>query len=233
MTKSGSEKQRDELASKVALQLSTNGVQTILQAEAAAKPILVWLDYLINSEATGTCDDFPSAARSAIIEAVGCLGMGLARAAIFSLRAQVDIVLAWLYFKDHPVEWAAVQERGEGFMLKRDLLKYLSDYFPKYTQRFNALLSSRTRHEEDPYRLLSAHVHSQSGLVTPKHTKLSSLVASSDRVKEGVEMQAEVSEYLGDVLLSVFAPKWASLPSGVVTTVTTRLGPDNLSKVFS
>ena len=44
------------------------------------------------------------------------------------MRAQVDILLAWLYFRDHPVEWKHVELTGEKYHLVSEVLKYLRTY---------------------------------------------------------------------------------------------------------
>src|SRR3989442_13118197 len=98
------------------------------------------------------------ASASAAREAIACLALGLLRPWLASLRSQIDMLLAWLYFKDHPVEWQRVQDTGEGFKLKSDILKYLSETVEKYKTRFGLLRDCTTRTVEDPFRLLSAHM---------------------------------------------------------------------------
>lgn len=211
---------------------STRGAVVCEAAHVAALPLLHWLDYLRKSAATGCCDEFLGGMKSAIVETCACLALGLVRPAIFSLRGQIDILLSWVYFRDHPVEWNHLQENGEGFMLKRDVLQYLEEYCHNFKLRFSTLVSAKTRREADPYRVLSAHVHSQSPLVLPSYKHLESLVAPEKKIRECIALQQDVAEYLGDILLAIFADKWASLPSAILAPAKARLGADKAAKVF-
>src|SRR5208283_5229722 len=182
--------------------LTTDGAEVGYKICKASDQLIEWLDYLLASEATGQCDDFLDGLRASIVEVVGCGAAGLIRPAIFSMRAQVDIILSWLYFKDHPVEWAKVEDTGEGFVLKRDALEYLKQYVPRYDTRFAQLLAKRSRKEVDPYKMLSAHVHAQGVSVLPAHGKLETLVGPLAKSLELAVLQADVAEYISDVLLS-------------------------------
>ncbi len=118
-------------------------------------------------------------------------------------------------------------------MLRRDVLAYLEEYYKTFKSCFATLQSVKIRRETDPYRLLSAHVHSQSPLVIPSYEYLDTLVKPRERCLECVQLQAEITEYLSDVLLACFADKWASLPQVIVDAAGARLGPKKLAKVFA
>jgi hypothetical protein len=233
MTTINFDAQTTKLHKAVTRRLVQDGSEICAKIYNAALPLPYWLDYLRTSEATGCCDEFLDGFRAGIVETTGCLAMGLVRPTIFSLRGQLDLALSWLYFKDHPIEWNRVQESGEGFMLKRDVLAYLEEYYAAFKIRFGALQSARTRQEMDPYRLLSAHVHGQNSLVMPLHEHLDTLVRPRKRCLECIQLQAEITEYLSDVLLACFADKWASLPEPIVDAARTRLDPKKLAKVFA
>lgn len=213
--------------------LTTDGAEVGFKIYKASDQLLEWLDYLRASEATGQCDDFLDGLRASIVEVVGCGAAGLIRPAIFSMRAQVDIILSWLYFKDHPVEWAKVEDTSEGFVLKRDALEYLKQYVPRYEPRFAQLLAKRSRTEADPYKLLSAHIQAQRVSVLPTHRKLETLVGPLTRSIELAVLQAEIAEYISDVLLSCFGHKWASLPQNIAESARLRLGTEKIANVFT
>jgi hypothetical protein len=130
--------------------------------------------------------------------------------------------LSWLYFKDHPVEWQRVQDTGEGFKLKTELLRYFGESFGKYQSRFGLLRDCKTRKLDDPYRLLSAHIHGQSELALPKVEKPKDIVAAPKAQDEAIELQAECSEYINDVFWSIFADRWASIPKELKTALESR-----------
>jgi len=120
--------------------------------------------------------------------------------------------LSWLYFKDHPVEWGRVQDTGDGFKLKTELLRYLGDTVGKYATRFGLLRDCKTRTLDDPYRLLSSHIHGQSELALPEVEQPKDIVATPQAQDEAIELQRECAEFINDIFWSVFADRWASIP---------------------
>lgn len=233
MKKSDFDPEMKSLLAALTQRLTMDGAAVAFKIYEASDELFEWLDYLGTSEATGQCDNFLDGLRASIVEVVGCGAAGLIRPAIFSMRAQVDIVFSWLYFKDHPVEWAKVECTGEGFFLKRDVLDYLKQYVPRYECRFAQLLSKRSRTEADPYKLLSAHVHGQGVSVLPTHGKLETLIGPLTKSFELATLQAEITEYISDVLLSCFGHKWASLPQKISNGARLRLGSEKIAAVFT
>ena len=196
-------------------------------------PLLQWANYIYTAERTGDCDEFIDGFRASLVETIFCVSAGLARLALFSMRSQIDIILSWIYFKDHKKEYGKVQKSSYGFMLKSAVIKYLDEYEPNFRVRFATLTTEMTRTERDPYRLLSAHVHSQSLKTLPSATDFSSLVASDAICHELIVVQGEVTEYLSDILFSCFGGKWAGLPAELTVTLKSRLSEKSLSQVLS
>jgi hypothetical protein len=220
------------LAEALSKRLGSDGPRIAFEIYTASDNLFKWLNYLVESELTAQCDEFIDGLRASIVETVSCGAAGLLRPAIFAIRAQVDIVFSWLYFKDHPVEWARVERTGDGFVLKRECLDYLRQNVPSFEARFTKLLETKTRKEGDPYRLLSAHVHAQGLSVLPKHNKLRAIVGPLKSANELAPLQAEVTEYISDILLSCFGRKWASLPDAISEAARMRLGKEKVATVF-
>lgn len=185
--------------------------------------MLEWLGYLNFAQQTGVGNSLLAGAGSSIRESAACLALGLVRPALFALRTQIDLVLAWLYFKDHPVEWRTVNDYGQGYKLKREILDWLNDHHKGFLARVNVLGEVAQRNIDDPYRLLSAHVHAQSGPALPATAELKDVVSDRTLCLECTVMAREVGEYLGDILAAVYASKWAALPAGVRSNIDTRL----------
>ena len=181
---------------------------------------------------TGCCDEMVVSLQGCLVEGAGAVSMGLVRPAIFSMRAQIDLALAWLFYKDHPVEWKAVVATGEGFLLKGEVLEHLSKYRERFDTRMKLLEKSKQREISDPYRLLSAHIHGQSTLVIPKFKRLKDLIYPDKRCEEAVRLQREVAEYISDIFIAYFGDKWASLPAEVVKDVRTRVPTDKQPILF-
>lgn len=214
--------QLSELVTRCSENCMSRGTKVVDAAADAAHLELLWLQYLTTTKLTGTADCLLEGTKSAIHEGASCLALGLVRPALNSLRLQIDLIFGWLYFKDHPVEWDRVQKSGDGFKLKQELLKYFADSFTGFGMRFGILKECKTRSQEDPYRLLSAHMHGQSQYALPQVQAPSDIVATSKAQDEAIALQKECSEFVTDVLWSVFADKWASLPSELVDTLKAR-----------
>jgi hypothetical protein len=201
-----------KLSQLTATNCNNRGSDIVAVGESAAKLVILWLQYLRASQATGTANCLLDGIASAIREGVACIALGLVRPSLNSLRLQIDLSLAWLYFKDHPIEWIRIQETGDGFKMKTDLLKYLGDWINLFSTRFGVLRDCKTRTLEDPYRLLSAHIHGQSELALPRVQRLEDIVATPETQDEALKLQQECSEYINDIFWSFFADRWASVP---------------------
>ena len=200
--------------------------------QAGANVLLEWLNYLRKSETTGVADTLLDGTQGAIVETIGCLALGLVRPALSSLRSEIDMILGWLYFKDHKVEWDHLRDTGRGFQTKAQVLRYIGDHWPRFKTRFKLLEQHKTRNEEDPYRLLSAHIHGQTDFTARRVGPLVDLVADANLCAECVVLQREVAEYVGDVLLAIYGNKWASLPTPVKAGLDERLNAKQRKAFF-
>lgn len=217
------EKVVGELLSKVETHSGAHGAELCVALEDAATDLLSWMQYLETSEATKSADILLNSVKSAIRETAGCLSLGLVRPAIFAIRTQIDLTLAWLFFKDHPKEWASVQAEGENFMLRKDVLDYLSRYYKPFKGRRALLTQTKTRVLEDPYHVLSAHIHGKGAACVPSIDALSDMVIDHQTCNECATLQAECAEYLSDILWAVFADKWKAVPNPLFLAVKNRL----------
>ena len=68
-------------------------------------------------------------------------------------------MLGWLYFKDHPKELEHVEQSGEGFKLKKELILYLENMSSKFGPRIALLKQVRSRTEPEPYEVCSKVVY--------------------------------------------------------------------------
>lgn len=216
-------KQVEELSARSAAFSGKHGEDVVVLFQRECKLLIEWLSYLGTSQRTNVADTLIDGASSSIRESAACLAMGLVRPALFSLRTQIDLILAWLYFKDHPIEWRTVNEFGEGFKLKREILDYLSEHYKGFSSRFTVLKEVASRKTDDPYRLLSAHVHAQSVPALPVATNLVDVVRDEALCIECTVMAREVCEYTSDLLSCVYGSKWAAIPTTIRTTIETRL----------
>ena len=208
------------------------GLSVARDMTTEAAVLLDWLAYLRESETTGVANTLLDGTQGAIGEAVGCLALGLVRPALSSLRAEIDMILGWLYFKDHKIEWNNLRDTGRGFQTKTQVLDYLGGHWPRFRTRL-ALLDQCSSREEDPYRLLSAHIHGQTDFTSPNVSPLVDLVADESLCAECVTLQRDVAEYIGDVLLAMYGDRWASVPVAAREGLNTRLSSAQRKAFFA
>ena len=233
MKKSDYQKQIDSLLTEIQKHVAGAGVDLGVEHHNALHLILHWVDYLKKSELTGCCDDLLDGIRATAVEASGCIALGLVRPAIFALRAQIDATVAWLYFKDHPVEWEHLVTTGEGFKSRSEIIEFLTKFVGKFGSRFAILSSHKKRKIDQPYKLLSAHIHGQSSLVIPTFQNLKSMVYPEKQCREAIQLQTEVSEYVTDLFLAYYASKWPSLSPEIMNSIKARMPAERQAKLLS
>jgi hypothetical protein len=131
------------------------------------------------------------------------------------------MVLGWLYYKDHPVEWRRFVN-GADFLGRSDYVEYLEKHVPHFKTRRSALTDGATRSVLEPYHVLSKHVHSQTLAAIPAFGSLAALISGADRCREAVVVQGVVTEYLSDILTAVYADEWHDLPEEIACTPKVR-----------
>lgn len=210
---------------------SANGVRVVSEVDSQSRLFLEWVPYL-NKSKSGIADDLLDGAVSSLREVAACSGLGLVRPALLAMRTQIDLILSWLYFKDHRVEWESVNATGDGFKLKKEILEYLGRYYPSFGRRFGILKGIITRGEIDPYRLLSAHIHSQSSNTLPLVDDLKDVVGDVAVVNELPILAREVDEYLSDILFSAFGDGWTQIPTTLTDSLKSRFKTKEQRKEF-
>lgn len=224
-------KQLADLLDSVRLFSDASGILVISEIDRQSKLFLEWVPYL-NSLKTGVADELLDGAVSSLREVAACSGLGLVRPALLAMRTEIDLILSWLYFKDHIVEWEFVNATGDGFKLKKEILDYLAKYCSEFGARYGILKDTMTRTEVDPYRLLSAHIHSQSLSTLPMIDELKDVVRGSDFVDDLPKLAHEVDEYISDTLFSLFASSWTQIPVPLISSLDSRFKSKIQKKTF-
>jgi hypothetical protein len=225
-----SDQQVDDLLAAIQLHCK-NGKGKYLDGCLAATSLLMeWFGYIRSSISRQVADRLLDAAQATAIEAACCLSVALVRPAVFSIRAQLELTLAWIYFDDHPVEWRFFEKTGKDYPMRAPLIKYLHGTSARFTDRMKLLLKSKTRTEDDPYSLLSVHVHSISAHSAPPIAQLAAIVQSDKSCNECVELQRQVSEYLTDILSAWYADRWQDFPQTIKDHLSKRLTPTDLKE---
>jgi hypothetical protein len=220
---SSEDAQVDKLLASVTAHSSKSKGKYLADCISATSLLLTWISHLRTSISREVCDRLLDAAQATAIEAAGCVSLGLVRPAIFSIRSQLELILAWIYFNDHPVEWRQVENIREDYPMRASNLKYMRSYSARFQERFALLAKSKVRKNEDPYGLLSIHVHSTAVAAAPAIGDLASLVKPNNICEECIELQKEVAEYLTDVLAAWYAGHWHDFPDEIKAHLKKRL----------
>ena len=114
--------QLTELLKNVDAFSKSHGVTILKKIDEESRLFLEWVPYL-NNKKTGVADELLDGAVSSLREVAACASLGLVRPALLAMRTEIDLILSWLYFKDHIVEWDSVNLSGEGFKLKKEVLE--------------------------------------------------------------------------------------------------------------
>lgn len=179
---------------------------------ANSQRLIEWVHWYRTKRKAEWCKDLLSGVEASIREAAGCVALGLGRAAILAIRTEIDLLLAYTYFHEHPAEWRRVCQTGDGFKLKAELIRYHADFTPGFGTRRDVLEIAAPPSLDDVYRKLSAHVHGQSTYSIPKISELKDLVWPEKAMEEVVEMQAQAAKALNFFLLAVHGHELTEIP---------------------
>lgn len=182
------------------------------QCGANSQRLVEWVHWYRTKRNADWCVDLLTAVEASVREAAGCVALGLGRAAILAIRTQLDLLLAYTYFHEHPAEWRRVCQTGDGFKLKAELIRYHADLTPGFGPRRDVLETAAPPSLDEIYRKLSAHVHGQSAHSAPKVRELKDLVWIESTMKEVVEMQAQAARAMSFFLLAVHGHELTEIP---------------------
>lgn len=194
--------------------------------------LLLWIDYLNSQFPDSPAKELLIGSRASMLEAVAYIGMGLGRAAIGAIRTQIDLILSFTFFCEHPREWEQVKTTGEGFKLRTDIYNYHKDT----KKNFNSKLAIVEQHEDytliELYKILSAHLHGQSPLTIPKSGHFLNLLSSDSFLESLIELQACVDRSLSNYLTVVFIGMDLSPPLEPQARIKKMLKTEQVKKVF-
>jgi hypothetical protein len=219
------------LLDKTSTFTTNHGTEVAASMDASSNLVLHWLPYLERHK-TGVADELLGGATSSLMEATACATLGLVRPALFAMRTEVDLILTWLFFKDHRVEWENVNATGDGFKLKKEMFEYFTRYVAGFGERYGLLKQIARRTETDTYRFLSAHIHSQSATTLPEARLLEDVVRDRQTCDELAEIATAVDEYVSDILIAIYIRDWAHLPPLLVETINRRFVTEQQKRTF-
>ncbi len=225
--------QTNECLSEVRDFVNNGGAQYCEAAIAAVSETIGWIHYFQATNGERHATELLAGARASAIEAASYISLGLGRAAITAIRGQVDLLLGFTYFRDHPAEWEFVERTGDGFRLRSAIHRYHEETTPGFASRWSMIRDKSKYQLPKLYQILSSHIHGQTTLTIPKSNQLKEVVTTAAYVRSIVELQLETTIALSNFLTAVYAPQWPELPIAIVTRVRNLLSPNQRPEFFA
>lgn len=164
-------------------------------------------------------------AKVAMLEAGTAWGIGANRGAASSLRAYIENAMAWLHYKDHPVEYRSVEARRSDLMLPKALQSYIKQHDIGFEKAYGDLTKSSSRGKDDEYyySVVSQFVHAHPAFTTLSD-KIYELAVSSPRDASFLTLCAKSDEFISDNYAAYYRASWDDAPATAKANVAARLG---------
>ena len=201
------------------------------ESEVAGVPILSWTTYLKSIHNNRIAIELLNGTESALVEACAYCCLGLGRASISSIRTQVDLLLSYTFFRDHPEEWRKVQDTGDGFELFRDIIKHHKEMDKEFNTRYGIVNTVVTPTLKELYGKMSAHIHAQSSFTIPTSSKLRDIVLKEEQMKSILDLQQKTARALSATLLAIYSKNWANLPPELYKSTKSQMSKGQV-KIF-
>jgi hypothetical protein len=162
-------------------------------------------------------------AKVALLETGTAWAVGSNRGAASSLRAYIENAFAWLYYKDHPVEFRAVLDRNIDMHLPKAVQNYIKTMDKGWEKAYSFLNKKSKRSNEYFYTDVSQFVHAHPAFASYV-LSIEEIAVSVPRDSSFITLSGMVDEFISDNYLSFYRASWGDVPSSVQTNASSRLG---------
>lgn len=208
---------------KARIEGNVDGFEDRAASIPAALPLsIAWIDFETGHAADIPAADLLKGARLALLEAASAWAIGLNRGAAGSLRTFIENTFAWLYYKDHPIEFNLVTKKEIDLLLPKSIQKYLKEIDSGFDKAYSIIVKVQTRPDEYYYTNLSffSHAHpSQLLSGKPSHE----LVVTAPPDAGFLAVCANVDEFISDNFATAYRNSWGLVPQIVKDSVSERL----------
>lgn len=208
-----------ELLSEIEVVVNDFSFNFAKELNQAQEHIRLWISHFYECRKNDNAVELLNGTHSALLETSVFVLIGLGRPAIGSIRSQIDQLLAYSYFCEHPREWRKIISSGDGFMLRTDIMKYHKEMFHGFAERLGIVDAALKFSLQDMYRILSSHIHAQSPPTLPKNKKAKDLISTSEFLLSLIQLQKNVSLALSAYFVAVYGEDWQECPIEVVSDI--------------
>jgi hypothetical protein len=146
-------------------------------------------------------------AKVALLETGTAWAIGSNRGAASSLRAYIENAFAWLYYKDHPVEFRAVLDRRIDMYLPKAVQNYIKTIDRGWEKAYSFSDKKSKRPNEYFYTDVSQFVHAHPAFAT-RVMSIEEIAVSLPRDASFVTLSEMVDEFISDNYLSFYRASW-------------------------
>ncbi|GJD47226.1 hypothetical protein AFCDBAGC_5118 [Methylobacterium cerastii] len=162
-------------------------------------------------------------AKISLLEAGTAWAIGSNRGAASSLRVFTENTIAWLYYKDHPVEYNMVIVNGADLLLPKAVQSYLKLVDLGFEKNYSLLSKYAKRSTEYFYTAVSQFVHAHPAFAAD-HLKLEESAISVPRDPGFLKLVEMTDEFISDCYAVVYRHSWDDLPVAARADIELRLG---------
>src|SRR6185437_8495032 len=182
-----------------------------------------WIEYSWTISVDNPARPLLVGAKIALLESAASWGIGSNRGAAASLRTFIENSIAWLYYKDHPVEYRVMAERDDDLLLPKAVKNYLHRANKGYERAWPVLAAAAKRPSEYFYSDISQYVHAHPAF-TNFGADIAAIAISQPRDGKFLNICANADEFLSDIYVVFYRHNWESIAQPVRENLSTRLG---------
>ena len=162
-------------------------------------------------------------AKVALLEAATAWAIGSNRGAASSLRAYIENTFAWLYYKDHPVEFQTILTKHADMMLPKSVQNYLKNIDGGFEKAYTLISRKGLRTSEYYYTDVSQFVHAHPSFALLSEN-IEELAVSVPRDKGFLSISTMTDEFISDNYVAFYRSSWDDMPKSVQQNTSHRLG---------
>jgi hypothetical protein len=162
-------------------------------------------------------------AKVALLEAATAWAIGSNCGAASSLRAYIENTFAWLYYKDHPVEFQTILTKHADMMLPKSVQNYIKNIDEGFEKAYNLISRKRVRTSEYYYTDVSQFVHAHPSFAL-RSENIEESAVSLPRDSGFLTISAMTDEFISDNYLAFYRSSWDDAPKSVQQNTSKRIG---------